>query len=323
MAEQVVGHHASRGEQRQADHHPAEPLGGDVDHHQERRVEQQRGAEVLLEDHHADRDDPRGQQRGEVTRPRHVHAQEVLAGAGEHVALGHQHRREEDQQQDLGELGGLNTEAGEANPDLGAVGLGELGRQQRRNRQQHKADQSADVAVAGQDAVVLEEDHHQREADDPDQGPQHLLVVAGAAAASVSAPLDQVEPVDHHQAKTVEQRHDRQQQRVGVGREAPDGQVRAAEQRQEGQRVAGQIPADALLLVGLHDQQRDDGDQRWRSTAAPVRCCAGSAVGGVTVTGAWGWVRHAAARQSVPGFCGGAGSWVTVGAEVGGEVGDR
>ena len=32
--------------------------------------------------------------------------------------------------------------------------------------------------------------------------------------------------MNHHQAKAVQQRDDRQQQRIGVRREAPDGQMR-------------------------------------------------------------------------------------------------
>ena len=38
----------------------------------------------------------------------------MLACAGEQVALGHQHAGEKHQQQDLGELCRLNTEAGQA-----------------------------------------------------------------------------------------------------------------------------------------------------------------------------------------------------------------
>ena len=139
VAEKVIRRNASRGEQRQADDHPAEPFGRHVDQHQERRVEQQRGAEVLLEDHHADRDDPRRQQRRQVAGAGQVHAEDVLTGAGEHAALGHQHRGEEDQQQDLGELGGLNREAGQLNPDLRAVLLRDRPRQHGGDRQQYQA----------------------------------------------------------------------------------------------------------------------------------------------------------------------------------------
>ena len=104
-------------------------------------------------------------------------------------------------------------------------------------------------------------DHDSENADHADQGPQHLLV--GACRASppeVGVALGQVQPVDHHQAQPVQQRHHRQQQRVGVRREASDGQVRAAEQGQEGDGVAGQVPAQPLLLVGLDDEQRHGGD---------------------------------------------------------------
>ncbi len=212
----------------------------------------------FFEDHHADGDDPGHQQRGgQVPRAGgHVGAEEVLAGTGEQVALGHQHSGEEDQQQDLGELGRLNTEAGgEPDPDLGAVGLGEMGGQERRDRQQDKADQAAGVSVAGQDAVVFEEHHNQGEAEHADEGPQHLLLFAGPALRGGDRTADQIEAVNHHQAKSVEQCDNWQQHRVGVGGEPPDGQVRADEQCEEGQRRAGQIPTDALLLVRLHDQQ--------------------------------------------------------------------
>ncbi len=40
VAEKLVGHNASRGEQGQPDDHPAQPLGRHVDQHQERRVQQ-------------------------------------------------------------------------------------------------------------------------------------------------------------------------------------------------------------------------------------------------------------------------------------------
>ena len=162
--------------------HPAEPVGGDVDHHQERGVQQQRGAEVLLEHHHADRDDPGRQQRRQVARPGQVHAEHVLAGAGEQAALGHQHRREEDQQQDLGELGGLNREAGQPNPDLGAVLLRESsgaappGWPAGPGRPGRRRSRSAPACRWSRRKITTSEN-----ADDPDQGPQHLLVGARAA----------------------------------------------------------------------------------------------------------------------------------------------
>ena len=93
----MIGHHTSRREQTESDHHPAEPFRRDVDHHKERGVQQKGGTEVLLEDHHPDRDDPGGQERRQVARTRQIHAEEMLARAGEQVAFGYQHPGEEDQ----------------------------------------------------------------------------------------------------------------------------------------------------------------------------------------------------------------------------------
>ena len=82
--------------------------------------------------------------------------------------------------------------------------------------------------------------------------------------------------MDHHQPQAVEQRDDRQQQRVGVRREAAHRQVRAGEQREVGDRVLRQVPAEALLLVGLDDQQRHRRDhggepEQEQLGVAPVR----------------------------------------------------
>ncbi len=112
--------------------------------------------------------------------------------------------------------------------------------------------------------------------------------------------VHQIEAVDHYQAKSVEQCHHREQQRVSVGGEAPDGQMRGSEQGQEGQSVASQVPGHPLVLIGLHDQQcgkRDYGGkaQQQQFSVAPSR-----------QRGRYGHrrlqsCRHAAARQSMPG----------------------
>ena len=135
--------------------------------------------------------------------------------------------------------------------------------------------------------------------------------------------------MDHHQAQPVEQGDHRKQQRIRVRGEAPDRQVRNTEQRQIGGGVAGQIQREALLLVGLHDEQRHRGDdggeaqqeqlgvatvgQRRGDGHRRLRC-------GVTrlrlASVGFAGQGHAAARQSVPGFDGGGGSAVTVGAGV-------
>ena len=76
--------------------------------------------------------------------------------------------------------------------------------------------------------MVFQKREYECEHGNTDQSPQHLLGCTGVAA-TAQLVVDKVEPMNHHQAKPVEQRHNWQQQRVGVGGEAPDGQMRAAE----------------------------------------------------------------------------------------------
>ncbi len=53
----------------------------------------------------------------------------------------------------------------------------------------------------------------------------------------------EVEAVNHDQSQAIQQRDDGKQQRIGVRREASDRQVGAGEQRDVGDRVLDQIPA--------------------------------------------------------------------------------
>jgi hypothetical protein len=106
--------------------------------------------------------------------------------------------------------------------------------------------------------------------------------------------------VDHHQAKSVEQGHNWQQEWVGVGREAPNRQMRATEHKQEDQPVGGQVPAQAALLVGLDDEQRGDGDQRGKAQQRQL----GIATCGQRRRDRDRWLDlcgHATARQLMPG----------------------
>ena len=111
---------AGRGHQQTEDD-PAGPLGGDVQHDHEQAEEQQRGAEVGLEDQDAGSTRPDHEDRAEVAAAGQVQAHEAAAGEGERVALDHQVAGEEDREDDLRELAGLDGEAGRPDPDLGAV----------------------------------------------------------------------------------------------------------------------------------------------------------------------------------------------------------
>ncbi len=123
--------------------------------------------------------------------------------------------------------------------------------------------------------------------------------------------------MNHHQAQAIQQRDDGQQQRIGVGREAPHRQMRTGEQGEIGDGVLGQVPAQALFLIGLDDEQRHRRDHRGEPEqeqfgVAPVRHRRHDGDRGLRLR------RHDAARQLVPGSGGGGGSAVTVGDGVGG-----
>ena len=74
VTEDVVGDERADGEQPDADQQPARPLGGDVEHHDEDAEQQQRAAEVALEDQHEDRQHPGHQHRPEVAAARQLDA---------------------------------------------------------------------------------------------------------------------------------------------------------------------------------------------------------------------------------------------------------
>ena len=108
-------------EEQQADGDPGHPLGGDVEHRDEEAEEEQRRAEVLLEDEDEQREHPRDEDRAEVAAAREGEAEDPLAGEREHVAGLHEVAGEEDREGDLGELARLEVERPEADPDLRAV----------------------------------------------------------------------------------------------------------------------------------------------------------------------------------------------------------
>jgi len=56
VGEQVVGNDTADGEERPAGQHPADPIRRDVEQHQHCAEDQQREAEVLVEDQRADGD---------------------------------------------------------------------------------------------------------------------------------------------------------------------------------------------------------------------------------------------------------------------------
>ena len=173
VAEHRPGEERAGGEQHDADEQPGQPLGRDVEHRDEDAEEQQRRAEVAFEDEDTEARDPGDDHRAEVAAARQVDAGNPPARQGEHVALDHQVAREEDQQQDLRQLARLEREAGEPDPDPGAVD-GAADERQQRQQEQSEAGQHGGVGEALQDPVVTDEQQHGDEQDHADGGPGQL-----------------------------------------------------------------------------------------------------------------------------------------------------
>ncbi|SKW58422.1 Uncharacterised protein [Mycobacteroides abscessus subsp. abscessus] len=111
--------------------------------------------------------------------------------------------------------------------------------------------------------MVLQGGQHGSECDQADHGPQHLLrgvVVTDLIGIAVVVRVHQIQPMDHHQAESVEQCDARQQQRIGIRSPATDRHVRQDEKHEVGEAVSQQVPGQPALKVGLDENQGHRGD---------------------------------------------------------------
>ena len=120
----------------QADEQPAGPLGGDVEHHHEEAEEQQRGAEVALEDQDAEADQPGDEDRAEVAAAGQVRPRNRRPASASDVALAAPgSRRRRRPAAILANSPGWNEKPAEADPDPGAVDARGRSRQERQQQQ--------------------------------------------------------------------------------------------------------------------------------------------------------------------------------------------
>ena len=136
---------------------------------------------------------------------RQRHPEDPAGADDQDLAVLAQVAGEEDDQADLRELGRLKGERADLDPEVGAVDLLADPRQARRQQQQ-QPDDGDRVAVALEHVVVAQELDRQGEEHEAEHEPVGL--VAGQAG---------VDPVDHHQAEGHQQRHQREEVRVGIG----------------------------------------------------------------------------------------------------------
>ena len=159
-----------------------------------------------------------------MARGREVEPADAPGAAAQQLTVVAEVGREEDDEQHLGRLAGLEVERAEVDPQARAV---RLVTQARHERQQQRTDPEREEgrSVAAERVDPAYEPEGQAEHTDPDHDPHGLR--AGDARRGRDR---QVEARDHHEADAVEQRDDGQQGRVRVRGEAADREVRNEEQ---------------------------------------------------------------------------------------------
>ncbi len=284
VREQLAGHERPEHEQQEPDDQPGRALGGDVHHHHEQAEEQRGGADVALEDQDHQADAPGDQHRAQVAGPGQVDAEHPPPGQRQHVPLGHQVAREEHGQAQLGEFLGLHGEAAQGYLDLGegAGHLADAVRQHRGQGQQHQADGAQRVGVPLQRARLPDEGEHGHEGHDAHRAVEDLesgglRAHRGDREAGVAAAAGLLQPVDHHDAEPVQQRGQRQQQRVGPRGQPAHRHVRRADQHGEGQAVhehAGRhlaVQPQPHVGVGEHHHADHEGQHEQLGPAPALR----------------------------------------------------
>ena len=212
-------------EQQQSDQQVGRAFGGDPHHRDEHREEQQRRSEVSLHDEHDQRDAPRETDGAEVLRLGQVQRPELEAAHAQQFSVFDEVRREEDGERDLRDLTRLEAQAGETDPDAGAAHRAtEAGRQGQ--QQQADADRHEDVAIAIEHSHAAQHEQGRDVRRHAEEGPVGLQAGQVFGAAHIVRDAH-----DEHVAQAVQQDGQRQQQRVGVGRQASGRDVRADEAR--------------------------------------------------------------------------------------------
>ncbi len=240
------------------------PLGGDVEHRREDREEEERRSEVLLPHHDQDRERPGEHERTEVLRIGEADPPEVPGARGQQLTLVDEVRGEEHHEQHLGRLAGLEVDRPHPHPQPGAVDLAAETRE-RRQEQRGDAEQQERVLVPLERADVAHDDERDHERADADRGPDRLH--PGEVA---------VESRDDDVADPVEQERDRQQRRVGAGREPADREVCDHVEAEDGEEEHPQVGRD-VRPVGEQEQHVARGGHDDREQAEPQLAAAPAA----------------------------------------------
>ena len=213
----------------------------------------------MLEDQHSETGGPDHQNRTEIAGPRQADTENSGTDHREAVPVTHQIAGKEDREADLGDLAGLEGEAGNRNPQRCAVD-GATDSRQERHQQQQDAGRHENVAEALQHPMIVQQQHDQQRQRHRDCGPHQLSDAERFPALVASAEID---AVDHRHPQSVEHGGDRQDQRVGVGGTEAQRQMQSQSQntRHDGELQQAEIDLDADPQL---DQQHGGGVDQQR-----------------------------------------------------------
>ena len=148
---------------------------------------------------------------------REAHAKNLWSSQREVIAFLSQIGREEDGEEDLGQLRGLEGEAAQADPDAGAVsGLAKPGHHGQ--QQQADARHQRNPHVIPQNPVISQQQHGEGHEHDTHHGELQLALDRARF-------IGQIDAIDHRQPEPVQQQRRREKNRIGVGGAPPNREV--------------------------------------------------------------------------------------------------
>ena len=271
VGERHVPDRAAGREEEPAGEEVAEPPARDPQHDDEDPEEEHRGSEVAFQEQDREGGGPREQQRAQVLGSRESEPSDARL---EELPLRGEVRREEDDDQDLPELRGLERERTELRPQARPVDR-QSDPRYHREQQQHQAEEPDRVRVAVEDAVVAYDQEGEHERGQPDQEPEGLLVrdVGGE------------QPVDHREPEPSEHPRDREQHGIRPGcdpsHDTPRQEVRPA----EGEPVDDDVARDATSQPepdhAVGGDRRHEGDEQQQEPGLRARRRGGEGAHGV------------------------------------------
>jgi hypothetical protein len=249
----------ARDEQDEPDHQVRDAPGRDPDHHHEDPEVQERGAEVSL--HEQDREGcPPGQEhRSQVLGGRQPERAEAGGRDPQQLTLLVQVRGQEDDDQDLADLGRLEAQRPDLHPQAGAVDrLPDPG--DHRQQEEDQTEQADRVGEGIEHPVVADHDQRRGERQQPHPDPRGLF---GREAAGKTEDHGEPQPDQHPgggEQRGVRARSPSPDHHEGA--QVPDhedGRVQAERRRQS---VALPVPRDHVSTHGQDERQHHEGDRR-------------------------------------------------------------